>query len=70
VRDHKADGRAWLVGARASAGATGGGTTSVQTNIQSINVQTSATDATGISQSIGEAMKKNSLINYGTVASQ
>ena len=37
----------------------------VQTNIQTVNVQTQATDANGIARDMNKAFQNNSLINYG-----
>jgi hypothetical protein len=59
-----------MVGARASASAGGSGGTNVETHIQSITVQTAATDATGVARDIGQAIKNNALINYSTLALQ
>ena len=59
-----------MVGARASASAGGSGGTNVETHIQSITVQTAATDATGVARDIGQAIKNNALINYSTLAMQ
>lgn len=39
--------------------------TSVQTNIQNVNVQTQATDANGIARDMNKAFQNNSLINLG-----
>ena len=59
-----------MVGARASASAGGSGGTNVETHIQSITVQTAATDAAGVARDIGQAIKNNALINYSTLAMQ
>ena len=59
-----------MVGARASASAGGSGGTNVETHIQSITVQTAATDAAGVARDIGQAIKNNALINYSTLALQ
>jgi uncharacterized protein YaaQ len=59
-----------MVGARASASAGGSGGTNVETHIQSITIQTAATDATGVARDIGQAIKNNALINYSTLAMQ
>jgi hypothetical protein len=53
-------------GVNAQAQQSGGGTSTVQTNIQSINVQTQATDANGIARDMHKALSNNSLISSGT----
>jgi hypothetical protein len=58
-----------MVGASMSQAANGGqnsGPTSVQTNIQSINVHTQATDANGIAQSLQSGIQRNPLIASAT----
>jgi len=56
-----------MVGAKATApvGAGGGAGTNVQTNINTINVQTQATDANGVANGLRGALQNNSLINLG-----
>lgn len=53
-------------GVNASAQQSGGSTSTVQTNIQSINVQTQATDADGIARDMHKSLSNNSLISSGT----
>jgi hypothetical protein len=53
-------------GVNASAQQSGGVASTVQTNIQSINVQTQATDANGIARDMHKALSNNSLISSGT----
>ena len=61
-----------MVGAMATAPVGTGGNTSsnVQTNINTINVETQATDANGIAQSMKMAIENNSLINFGMVGNR
>lgn len=55
-----------MIGARATAPNSGGASgTSVQTNINTINVQTQATDANGIANGLNQAIQNNGLINLG-----
>ncbi|CAB5151645.1 hypothetical protein UFOVP148_54 [uncultured Caudovirales phage] len=42
-----------------------GSSSSVQTNIGTINVQTQATDGKGVALDLGKSLQNNSLINYG-----
>lgn len=61
-----------MVGAKATAPVGAGGNTgsNVQTNINTINVETQATDANGIAQSMKIAIENNSLINLGMVGNR
>ena len=56
-----------MIGAKATAPAGAGGNagTSVQTNINSITVNTQATDANGVANGLRGALQNNSLINLG-----
>jgi hypothetical protein len=56
-----------MIGSKATApvGAGGGAGTSVQTNINTINVNTQATDANGVANGLRGALQNNSLINLG-----
>jgi len=56
-----------MVGAKATAPVGAGGNTgsNVQTNINTINVQTQATDANGVANGLRGALQNNSLINLG-----
>ena len=56
-----------MIGAKATApvGAGGGAGTNVQTNINTINVNTQATDANGVANGLRGALQNNSLINLG-----
>lgn len=55
-----------MVGSKATAPqAQNGGGNSVQTNINTINVQTQATDANGVALGLNKALQNNSLINLG-----
>lgn len=56
-------------GARVPA-ASMGNNTSVQTNIQTVNVQTQATDANGIARDMNKAFQNNSLINLGVAGNR
>jgi hypothetical protein len=42
-----------------------GGTSNIQTNINTINVQTQATDGQGVAVDLSKSLQNNSLINYG-----
>lgn len=55
-----------MVGAGMNGGAQSPSTTTVQTNINSINVQTAATDANGIARDMHKSLSNNGLINAGT----
>jgi hypothetical protein len=60
-----------MIGARATAPVGGGnGGTSVQTNINTINVQTQATDANGIANGLNQAIQNNGLINLGLMGNR
>lgn len=54
-----------MIGAGVNPGAQQAGSTSVQTNINQINVQTQATDANGIAKDMHKALANNSLMNSG-----
>ena len=55
-----------MIGAKATApNAQNGGNNSVQTNINTINVNTQATDANGVANGLRGALQNNSLINLG-----
>ena len=56
-----------MIGSKATApvGAGGGAGNSVQTNINTINVNTQATDANGVANGLRGALQNNSLINLG-----
>lgn len=57
-----------MIGAKNTAPvASGGNKNEVNTNIQSIVVNTQATDANGISRDMGKALQQNTLINAGIV---
>ena len=57
-----------MIGAQNTAPvASGGNKNEVNTNIQSIVVNTQATDANGISRDMGKALQQNTLINAGIV---
>jgi hypothetical protein len=55
-----------MVGAGMNGGAQAPSTTTVQTNIGSVNVQTAATDANGIARDMHKSLSNNSLISSGT----
>ena len=57
-----------MIGAQNTAPvASGNNKNEVNTNIQSIVVNTQATDANGISRDMGKALQQNTLINAGIV---
>lgn len=55
-----------MVGAGVNSGSQAPSTTTVQTNINSVNVQTQATDANGVARDMHKALSNNSLITTGT----
>ena len=57
-------------GAKANALMASGSTNNINTNINSININTQATDAQGIAKEIKPAIQNNSLINYGMVGNR
>ena len=59
-----------MVGAKAGVPGVPGGGSSVQTHIQTVNVNTQATDANGIARDMHVALAQNALINSGMTAAQ
>ena len=59
-----------MTGASANAPAGSSTANNTQVEINSINVNTQATDADGISKSIGRSIQNNSLINAGVGANR
>lgn len=56
-----------MVGPGATAKASGSGTTTVETSINTINVNTQATDANGIAKDMNKALQDNALLSAGVM---
>lgn len=59
-----------MIGAQAAVTGGSGGSSSVQTNINAININTQATDANGIARDMHASLANNALINSGINAAQ